>query len=383
MDSMIPTGQKNTLAEYMILSGADNRPPKLDKDLYDSWKSRMELYMQNREHGRMILESVEYGLLTDIYSLVNHHRVSKDLWEKVQLLMQGGITSSLLLEITQLINDINIYNIKLEQFQVNTKFLNSLPPEWSKFVSDVKLVKDLHTTNFDQLYAYLEQHELHANEVLNQQTHLAKFPQIDSGLAVPVFKQGDDPIDAINKMMSFLSTIVTSRFPSTNNQLSNSSNLRQQATIHDGRVIVQPLQGRQNSYATTRANTSGTGGNYSGQQRIVKCFNCQREDPGIIEGPVTQSVITHNAAYQADDLDAYDSDCDEISTAKAVLMANLSSYGSDILSEAPISDNTNNDMLNQSGQETSYSEPSHFVEHSENEINSDNNIILYSQYLIE
>ncbi|GKE23105.1 hypothetical protein Tco_1434617 [Tanacetum coccineum] len=59
MDSVIPLRQKNTLAEYMILSGADNRPPMLDKDLYDSWKSRMELYMQNREHGRMILESVE------------------------------------------------------------------------------------------------------------------------------------------------------------------------------------------------------------------------------------------------------------------------------------------------------------------------------------
>ncbi|GKB22539.1 hypothetical protein Tco_0861940 [Tanacetum coccineum] len=56
-------------------------------------------------------------------------------------------------------------------------------------------------------------------------------------------------------------------------------------------------------------------------------------DPGIAEGPVTQSVITHNAAYQADDLDAYDSDYNEISTAKAVLMANLSSYGSDVLSE--------------------------------------------------
>ncbi|GKA64181.1 hypothetical protein Tco_0763787 [Tanacetum coccineum] len=49
--------------------------------------------------------------------------------------------------------------------QVNTKFLNNLPPEWSKFVTDVKLVKDLHTTNFYQLHAYLEQHELQANEV--------------------------------------------------------------------------------------------------------------------------------------------------------------------------------------------------------------------------
>ncbi|GKB73979.1 hypothetical protein Tco_0935391 [Tanacetum coccineum] len=81
-------------------------------------------------------------------------------------------------------------------------------------------------------------------------------------------------------------------------------------------------------------------------------------DPGIAKGPVTQSVITHNAAYQADDLDAYDSDCDEISTAKAVLMANFV-------------------------QEILNSEPSHFVEHPENEIHSDSNIILYSQYLIE
>ncbi|GKE95273.1 hypothetical protein Tco_1580128, partial [Tanacetum coccineum] len=60
MDLIIPLGQKNTLVEYMILFGADNRPPMLDKDLYDSWKSRMELYMQNREHERMILESVEH-----------------------------------------------------------------------------------------------------------------------------------------------------------------------------------------------------------------------------------------------------------------------------------------------------------------------------------
>ncbi|GKB41544.1 retrovirus-related pol polyprotein from transposon TNT 1-94, partial [Tanacetum coccineum] len=64
MDSIIPLGQKNTLAEYMILSGADNHPHMFDKDLYDSWKSRMELYMKNREHGRMILELVENGPLS-------------------------------------------------------------------------------------------------------------------------------------------------------------------------------------------------------------------------------------------------------------------------------------------------------------------------------
>nr|GEZ19572.1 putative reverse transcriptase domain-containing protein [Tanacetum cinerariifolium] len=42
---------------------ADNRPPMLEKDMHDSWKSRMELYMLNRPHGRMILESVEQGPL--------------------------------------------------------------------------------------------------------------------------------------------------------------------------------------------------------------------------------------------------------------------------------------------------------------------------------
>ncbi|GJS16656.1 integrase, catalytic region, zinc finger, CCHC-type containing protein [Tanacetum coccineum] len=324
MDPIIPIGQRNTLAEYIILSGADNRPPMLDKDLYDSWKSIMELYIQNRKNRRMILNSVEHGPL---------------IWPTIKEngSCQGSIGKSL-------------------------------------------------TTN--------------------------------ASIAVHVFKQRDDPIDAINKMMSFLSPVITSRFPSTNNQLRNSSNPRQQATIHDGRVTVQPLQGRQNSYVVgtsgTRAYTSGTRGNYSGQQRVVKCFKCQGEGhmarqcpkpkrkrdatwfrdkvllveaqingkvlneeeleflayPGIVEGPVTQSVITHNTSYQADDLDAYDSDCDEISTAKAVLIANLSSYGSDVLSEVPISNNTNNDMLNQSVQEMPYSEPSHFVEHQENKIHN-------------
>nr|GFB23337.1 hypothetical protein [Tanacetum cinerariifolium] len=42
--------------------------------------------------------------------------------------------------------------------------------------------------------------------------------------------------------------------------------------------------------------------------------------PRVAEGPVTQTVIKHNVAYQTDDLDAYDSDCDDFSTAKAYLL---------------------------------------------------------------
>ncbi|GJX63216.1 hypothetical protein Tco_0296116 [Tanacetum coccineum] len=86
---------------------------------------------------------------------------------------------------------------------------------------------------------------------------------------------------------------------------------------------------------------------------------------------------------EADDLDAYDSDCDELNTAKVVLMANLSHYGSDALSEVHNHDNVNNNIINQAVQAMSSSDQSNVVNHSETEITSDSNIIPYSQYLIE
>ncbi|GKB03611.1 hypothetical protein Tco_0831754 [Tanacetum coccineum] len=64
-----------TLTDKAILSGADNRPPMLEKDIYDSWKSIMELYMMNRQHGRMILESVENGLL--IWPMIEENGVTR------------------------------------------------------------------------------------------------------------------------------------------------------------------------------------------------------------------------------------------------------------------------------------------------------------------
>nr|GFB76227.1 hypothetical protein [Tanacetum cinerariifolium] len=179
-------------------------------------------------------------------------------------------------------------------------------------------------------------------------------------------------------MMSFLTAVVTSRYPATNNQLRTSSNPRQQATINNGRVTIQPIQGRQNfvSVGLSRSFTSGSGG-APGKQRVIVCYNCKGEghmskqytkpkrkrdaewfkdkvllvhtqangqilqeedleflaDPGAAESSSNQTVVTNNAAYQADDLDAYDSDCDEINSAKISLMANLSHYGSDNLAE--------------------------------------------------
>ncbi|GJW01332.1 hypothetical protein Tco_1556583 [Tanacetum coccineum] len=72
-----------------------------------------------------------------------------------------------------------------------------------------------------------------------------------------------------------------------------------------------------------------------------------------------------------------------VADAKAVLMADLLSCDSDVLSEVPYSDTFQNDIMNQSVKELQYCEQSPIVDYPDNEITSDSNIIPYSQYLQE
>ncbi|GJU59130.1 hypothetical protein Tco_1236896 [Tanacetum coccineum] len=221
----------------------------LEKSMYASWESRIRLFIKGKKHGRMMLDLINndllvyptveedgqtrpkkyselieaqqlqddcdiqatniilHGLPPDVYALVNHQEAAKDIWDRVTLLIKGT---------------------ELSYQEHECRF---------KFVTDVKLANSLYTTNYDQLYAYLSQHERHANEALTLQSQ-AEFPQLDYGLAVPTFQKGEDLIDCINKAMAFLS-VVASRFPPSNNQLRMSSNPRSQATIQDGKVTVQ------------------------------------------------------------------------------------------------------------------------------------------------
>nr|GEV76958.1 hypothetical protein [Tanacetum cinerariifolium] len=318
------------------------------------------------------------GLPPEVYVLVRNHKVAKELWERIQLLMQGtSLTEQerecklydvfdkfaykkgeslrdFYLRFSLLPNDLNIYNMKLEQFQVNTKFLNTLPPEWSKFVTDVKLVRDLHTTNVDQLHAYLGQHEYHANEFASQaqsstplsitypsndfqssvhhnvynpsssipQVEYAPsvhqqfdFSQPNNGLVVPVFQKCDDPIDTINHMMSLLTVSDHSTNLGETNSLiavHKAKEEKNEAWFKDKVLLVQAQANRQVTH----------------EEELEFLA-----DPGIAEAQSTQYVVTNNAAYQADDLDAYDYDCNEINSAKIALMVNLSHYGSDNLVE--------------------------------------------------
>ncbi|GKA62716.1 retrovirus-related pol polyprotein from transposon TNT 1-94 [Tanacetum coccineum] len=131
---------------------------------------------------------------------------------------------------------------------------------------------------------------------------MIELPLVDSGFVVPVFSPGDDPIACLNKAMAFLTAVASSRFPSTNNQLRTSSNPRNHATIQDGRVIVQQVQGRQGqTYSGTgyKSNATSSGGNNaSGQARVVKCYNCQGE--GHMARQCTQPKRPRNAAWYKD-----------------------------------------------------------------------------------
>ncbi|GJV27196.1 integrase, catalytic region, zinc finger, CCHC-type containing protein [Tanacetum coccineum] len=363
--NVVNTLQRNSCHRKIV--GAENRPPMLDNAMYNSWES---------QDGQ--IQKKKYVELTEQEQLQDDCDV-----QATNIVLQGLPP--------------DVYAL------VNTKFLNGLLSKWSKFVTDVKLAKNMYTTNYDQLYAYLSQYEGHANVRMMRERYLdplalvanyqiqpnsaqypqqlsstpqtthssqpyssiyetshhpqlyqqgfqpqishstpsvphnayhsptilpqpqVEFPQLNSGLAVMVFLPGDDPIACLNKAMAFMSTVVASRRQS------------------------QSFAG-----TGTKGNATSSGGNNAaGKARVVKCYNCQGE--GHMARQCTQPKRPMNAAWFKEKMlltQAQESSqvlneeklaflanpgityyCDDISSKKAVLMANLSSYGSDILFE--------------------------------------------------
>nr|GEW23393.1 Gag-Pol polyprotein [Tanacetum cinerariifolium] len=170
--------------------------------------------------------------------------------------------------------------------------------------------------------------------------------------------------------------------------------------IELSKLVTDVLLGRQSSFVAgtsgTRANISGTRENNSGRQMVVKCFKCQREGQMARQYPIPKrkrdaiwfrdKVLLVEAQGSGKVLDeeklAFLVELGVVE-AKVVLMADLSSYRSNVLFEVPHFENTHNDMLNQSVQEMSYSKQTHLVNYPKNEITSNSNIIPYSQYLLE
>ncbi|GJW18855.1 retrovirus-related pol polyprotein from transposon TNT 1-94 [Tanacetum coccineum] len=261
------------------------------------------------------------------YSLINHYTDAKDIWENVKMILEGSeltkddresqlydefehfrqikgeTIQGYYVRFTKLINDMRNIKMTMPRMQLNSKFVNNMLPEWSRFITEVKLNRGLKESNFDQLYAYLKQHEVHANEnrimmerfiqpnndplalvsdasVQQYPTQSSKSPQsstepypadnfqMDSGSS-----STENLIESLSNSLALLTQSYKSHLPQTNNQLRASSNARNKAMVQDGKVVVQDVRGRYNAnnqgrpFQRNNARGNGVAGNVGGQNR--------------------------------------------------------------------------------------------------------------------
>ncbi|GKE02333.1 hypothetical protein Tco_1390316 [Tanacetum coccineum] len=351
--------------------GSDTRPPMLDRIDFESWQQRIRLYCKGKDHGEYIFQSIVegpfkmgtckdkvvsdtdsstlgpernrvvadlsqpekdrlkaeiratnillQGLPRDIYKLINHNTQHK-----------GENIHDYYARFTKLINDMRHIKMTMPKIQLNSKFLNNMLPEWGRFVTAVKLNKGLKESNHDQLYAYLKQHEVHANENkllmerLNQQS---------------------------NDLLALVSNVSPYQYPSSSSvqpqssyippvtyQPQTSSNTQNQAIVQNGRVVVQNVQGRYNRVKGNNARGVVAAGNGVAQNRAENEVDLDEEqllffaggqantfDDKVDDGPGQDMAQNEDNIFQADQCEAFDSDVDEAPTAQTMFMANLSS----------------------------------------------------------
>ncbi|GJW92034.1 retrovirus-related pol polyprotein from transposon TNT 1-94 [Tanacetum coccineum] len=324
---------RDTLAEGT--EGAQQLGPERARVYSDLSPEDKDRYNADIRATNILLQ----GLPKDIYTLINHYTDAKDIWDNVKMLLEGSELTkedreSQLYDdfehfcqnkgetihdyyvwFAKLINDIQNIKMTMSIMELNSKFVNNMLPEWGRFVTAVKLRRGLRDSNYDQLYAYLKQHDAYANEkkmmldrftqhtvdplalmsnVSHQQYYSQSFTTPPSTYVPPHFADNtpldsrlsptNNLIEKLTNTLALLTQAYKTYLPQTNNQLRTSSNTRNQAIIQDGRVVVQKVQGRQNRGQVNNAWGAGAaryegahnrvGNANPGQARQIKCYNC-------------------------------------------------------------------------------------------------------------
>ncbi|GKA87120.1 hypothetical protein Tco_0808831 [Tanacetum coccineum] len=229
-----------------------DEPPRLqNKD--DLMGNDLKQYEADNEVMNLILISIP----NDIYNSVDACQNASDIWDRVRRLMQGIELSDIDREsrfsnkfdqftaeaeesltsvynrFLQLINDLQRNNVKLPNVTINTKFLNCLKPEWYKYVTNVRLAKNLKDDSYDMLFDHLQQYEKLVIAFRAKRT--AKI--YDPLTLIMIYDyQGDtfsdDQDDNLTSIMMPLTRAITQRYSTlTNNRLRTSSNTRNQAVV--------------------------------------------------------------------------------------------------------------------------------------------------------
>nr|GEX12718.1 hypothetical protein [Tanacetum cinerariifolium] len=272
-----------SLAENVIVAGADNGPPMLDKTNYRSWASRMLLYIKGKEYGKLLVDSVLNGPF-QCRTIVEHRNETTPA--KVRARTYTDLTDE---EKIHESVDIKATNIVLQGSELSLQERES------------KLYDDFDTSTFmpgETIHPYyMWQHEAHGNEARLQRQRYS------------------DPIALVANSPTCLNS--TQYYPQLSSATQQYYSPHALQRSYDAPITVQgrQTQGYTNSGARNTATNQGVNRQEApGQAMTVKCYNCQYE-----------------ATFQTDDLDAFNSDCDDVPSAKAVLIANLSSYDSDLI----------------------------------------------------
>ncbi|GJS47873.1 trichome birefringence-like protein 2 [Tanacetum coccineum] len=351
----------STTDKESIAAGTDNRPPMLEESDFDSWKIRIQRYIRGKPNGKLIWNSIKngptphptttdttgegeqqtqvirkkrddefteaenikeladiqainilsQGLPRHIFNTLNQTETAQEIWENVELLMQGsGLTEQQQKEILfdqyerfrangnesihdyfvrfhKLINDMKITKIQILAHQRNTKFLNNLPSYWSKYVTIVKNSQDISNVSYVNLYTHLKSYEQHAMKTLSKMNqssgntdplaYMAQATKTSSHTSSQQYSPSvppQSPQSTNDAMLATMNQIVNllsgfqKQFPPTNNQLRTSTNPMTQATIQAGQITTESVQRRAPGNKGKQIATGSQG-------KLVTCYNCR------------------------------------------------------------------------------------------------------------
>ncbi|GJS33898.1 hypothetical protein Tco_0532280 [Tanacetum coccineum] len=138
---------------------------------------------------------------------------------------------------------------------------------------------------------------------------MTESPFGDTGFVVPVFSPGDDLIACLNKAMAFLMAVTSSR--GDKGKIILVQHIR-------AMLLVQGEIQQVDKQELLNATTAKVKGIWLGNA-LSQSDQGMQHDPGIPADQV-QTIIPHNAAFQTEDLDTYDSNCDDLSTASSAFL---------------------------------------------------------------